>query len=442
MRSDRRPRRSFVLIAVLVVVALAIFFVTALLFLVQAERTGDAARRDAARGRALARSGIERVLVSLDQQRDRILAGDRPRLDEQFVIDETNGRVGVVRLLPVTPGGERLAPEAAKLDVNDVTVEQLVATKLVEEEIATRIVAWRNAHRPVQSIASLLEVRGVTPELLYGPLDRIRPSRDARGETLGLGDRVGARLSDGASRGLADVLTVHAAEPALQRDGDRRIPLDVAWSSELERRFERQSADRTTAVVGDLLRNDVTDLDRAVRGLRNRGIEPAAWGEILDQITPTDGIAYGRLDVNAAPAAALQALPEINEDQAQQIVDARGALPADARAYPTWLVTESIVDAERYGALAGAVTTRSWTYRVRLAAGEIDPGDAEERIEAPVIYDVVIDLVDPRARIAYLRDVTDLELVALLADAASPSEDDDTQGEDRSARRSAGSSRG
>ena len=99
-----RDRRSFVLIAVLVIVAVALLVATTLLVLVQAEHASAVHTRRELQSRAIARGGIDRVVAALDQQRDRILDGELPRLDEQYTIHESPQGLGIVRLLPVGAG--------------------------------------------------------------------------------------------------------------------------------------------------------------------------------------------------------------------------------------------------------------------------------------------------------------------------------------------------
>jgi hypothetical protein len=73
------------------------------------------------------------------------------------------------------------------------------------------------------------------------------------------------------------------------------------------------------------------------------------------------------------------------------------------------------VEQEAYDLLAGRITTRSWTWRLRLAAGEVDAQDPEAQLIDPVLYEVVIDLSAPRPRVAYMRDITWMRATALIA---------------------------
>ncbi len=416
-----RPR-SFVLVAVLVITGSALFVVTGVLFRAQADLAGRAGARDRVQSRLLAWSAAQAVMSRLDEQRDRILDGLAPRLDREYVLYEDGDREGVVRLLPVTPAGAVLSAEAGRIDLNVIEGNALAATGLVDEALAQRIVDHRRAvlGGSFQSVAELLGVPGMTPERLYGPL-----------EDVDLSDEAGRAASSADARGLADVTTVYGFEPALQSNGRLRINLNVPWSDELARRVD----ERFGPGAGETLRGIFEAGTRfeseasIFQTLRTMGVAQEDWPEIVDALTTESGrYHFGRLDINTAPREALVTLDGIDEEQAARIVRARDALGSDERATIVWPLLEGIVEPEAYDALAGHITTRSWTYRVRLVAGE--RGADDEALVDPVILEVVIDLSAPAPRIAYLRDITLLETAARLADAA-PEEPDAREDEER-----------
>lgn len=426
-----KPSRAFVIVAVLVIMGSAIFIGTAMLFTAQAEVAGAAGARQAAQVRSLAWSGLQAVVVQLDAQRDAILRGDQPTLVERFEIFETpEGETGVVRLLAIdaeNPAGFFI-PEAAKLDVNTIDAERLAATGVVAPELAGAIIAFRQSlGRPIVSIEELLRVEGMTPTLLYGDIAASAPD---------------------AGPSLADVLTVFAFEPSLQRNGRLRININVsssAWSEQLSQRLDERYGEGTGAIVKRIVDEGTTfDSDkRIVQVLRFFQVPPADWSNILDGLTgdgpggadadetatPTH---FGRLDINRASEAALRGLPGVTPEQAAMIVRARENLSEDERATITWPLTQEILTAEQYDELVSAMTVRSWTYRVRfearlVRASEEDEGgfassrlaDADRAQPAPLIWEAVIDLSSPKPRIAYLRDVTMLDAAANIAASAS-----------------------
>ena len=93
----------------------------------------------------------------------------------------------------------------------------------------------------------------------------------------------------------------------------------------------------------------------------------------------------------------------------------RESLDASERATVVWPLTRDILTGDDYEQLAGLVTVRSWTWRVRIAAGTVAADDPDGPIEHAVVYEAVIDLADPRPRLGYLREITMLQTASTLA---------------------------
>jgi DNA uptake protein ComE-like DNA-binding protein len=421
-----RTRRAFVLLAVLVIVPAALLVVTGLLVLAHAESAGAAAHARAIQSRARLWSGIQAVMTRLDEQRDEILAGRLPRLEDQYTVDESSGRRGVVRLLPAAGDGRRLVPEAGKLDVNAADADALAATGLVDAALAAAIIENRTGAigRPFRAAEELLSVPGITADLLYGPLDAlaVEPAAPA-----------GIAADAAGPRKLLDRLTVFAVEPALQRDGKLRINLNVPWSEELARRVDDRFGDGAGEALRRIMAEGTTfarDAD-IVRTLRSFNVPPQNWPPYLDTFTTGSGEhLFGRIDLNTAHEEALRGIPGIDADLAARIVASRSQLTSEQRATPAWPVLLGIIPPEDFAALADRVTTRSWTYRLRLAAGEVDadeadaPGGTDLPMRDTVACEVIIDLSSPRPRVAYLREVTLLRAAAVFLASESPEEVD------------------
>jgi DNA uptake protein ComE-like DNA-binding protein len=407
------------LIAVLLVMGGTVLIATSLLFVAQAEMAGNARSADTVRSRALAWSGVQAVIVRLNEQRDVILEGSVPSLDEQFVIYETETRLGVARLLSVGPDGERLVPEAGKLDLNSADADILADTGMVDDALAEAIIDHRDEKlgRPFQSVGELLGIEGLSVETLYGPLEDIA----AGDEPAAFGDRIPAAAETGAPetlRGLGDVATVYSFEPALQRNGRLRINLNTPWSEELGERVSDRFGSEAAQTLQRIMESGTTfDTEAKVfEVLRFFQVPVDDWPDIADAFTTEEGdFHFGRLDINTAPYEALVALPGLEPEQAQEIVKVRDDLEPDERDTIAWPAVQGIVEQEAYDLLAGRITTRSWTWRLRLAAGEVDAQDPEAQLIDPVLYEVVIDLSAPRPRVAYMRDITWMRATALIA---------------------------
>ena len=318
-------RRSFVLLAVLVVMGAAILVATMLVRLANAESAVAVASAERARSHALALSGVQIVLSELDLERDRILDGRSVRIDGQYVIHESETELGVVRLIPPGSGDDLLQPVGGLLDLNLATAEALVATGFFDESAADAVVAART-RLPTgrfQSLEDLLEVTDagggpvVTPEQLLGDLEEFDPSRDVLSTELDRGERALQAIGAPTDLLLRDILTVHSFEPALQRSGVLRINLNVPYSEELGRRLDErfgEGAGRGLRPIMERYRFD--DEGRIARLLQAIRRPPEDWGRAFDALTSDERWHAGRIDINTAPAEVIMTLEGVDADLA------------------------------------------------------------------------------------------------------------------------------
>ncbi len=425
---SRSARHGFVLLAVLVAMMTAILVATALLYLSQTEAAGAAASADTAQSRALVWSGSQAVMSELAGQRQRILAGELPTMQSQHVIYETPTRLGVVRLLPMS-GGAIIEPEAAKLDLNHVDSEMFAraAGHIVDPATAANIMAWRDRlGRPMQSITELFDAPGVTVETLHGPLESLMSMNFTRSADLRRADMHGDSSSAAgrSARGLGDLLTVFSVEPNVQSSGHLRINLNSPWSDALARLIAERFGEEAAALMKQVFESGTTfESDAAlVKAMLAYRTPLEQWPEILDAFTTdADSLRFGRLDINSASREALLSLPGVSEEQASQMINVRHDLSPAERASAAWPVMRGIIAPESFEAIADRVTTRSWTYRVRIAAGEVDSETQDGPLLNPIVHEVVVDLAGGGRgggggpRIAWMRDITLLRDAALIA---------------------------
>jgi DNA uptake protein ComE-like DNA-binding protein len=347
---------------------------------------------------------------------------------------QNNDRAGIVRLLPIgrvasgaaatsnagRGAGAVLVPEAGKLDLNRIDVDGLAQTGLLNRALATEIIAWRSSlGRPVQSIDELLAVPGVTAETLYGSIESLLAASVAKAPFTSAADPAAP------ARGLADVLTVFSVEPNVQTSGKLRINLNTPWSDELGQRVTERFGADAAALLKQIFESGARfDNDAAiVRGMRAYNTPPEDWPAILDAFTAETGdLCFGRLDINTAPREALLALPGVTVEQVVQMVSMRQELSPEERATIAWPVTNQIITPEAFERIAAHITTRCWSYRVRIAAGEVRVEDLDGAMSNQRIHELVIDLAGSKPRIAYLRDVTLLQDAALVAREAAQRE--------------------
>ncbi|MDG2021357.1 MAG: helix-hairpin-helix domain-containing protein [Phycisphaerales bacterium] len=461
LRSEIERRRGVALAAVLLVGMGIMLLALGVIHLVRSEVAGLGAAEDLEQSRLLGRSAIRAFAVELDREREFMLRGENPRLPENIELfeldDGSESGVAVARLLPTGPGGTRLVAEAGRLDLNLIDAESLADTGFMTIEEARTVVAARSA-RPGARFDSVLDLLSLVgdvsfdPARIHGPLDEISILSLVDADEGSAGDRVLARLDAdlGADvRGLADLLTVHAFEPDVCRDGTPRL-VDGAASSDDVQSLALEDRDTVTLLEKFLGAGSSGD-DTATAGAgkkrssrnRTRRKKPEAdterpaadssGNELLPRLRSVQslelgdlGLAYdsvtdaeggwrnGLLDINTASTEALLGIEGIGPELAAAIVARRESLPVDRRFDRLWPVAEGLVDIAEWDEIAPRITTRSLLWRMTIAVGFVRDDTVDESLEHPTVWEVVFDCGSQPPRVVELRDVTMLELVARI----------------------------
>jgi hypothetical protein len=297
-RSDRfslerqAARNGSVLPLALLVIALMALAARAFVDLMSVEAIAATRGIERRRLRLAADSGIEYVAAMLDARKTSWRALDfsdprSPSLGESGSdIRFEFGRHTPVRSV-VRSHGEEIFPvvdESSKLNLLSLSLKadqrrvsrtRLMALPGMDESIAEAILDWMDAddtpssrgaesawyasqkdrvlpaQRPFETLDELLLVRGVTPELLYGPADDSTHDGMSESET-----------TDSAPRGWADLLTLWSGESNRRVDGGSRIHLNqtdlVQLFDQLETAFGAEAARFVVAyrLNGDLEGSD------------------------------------------------------------------------------------------------------------------------------------------------------------------------------------------
>jgi hypothetical protein len=367
-----RRRRGIVLAAVTVVVAASLWTTVALLARAGVETAGIDGGSEGIQEDAAVHSAVLVFASELFGQRDELRAGQDATLDDQVVLWDSGQRATVARLLPVE--GERvLVAEAGRLDLNLATAEQLDHVLGQSESV----IAHRTPHR-------IDDVRDVLMLLDQGPI-----------EATGSG-------------GLCERLTVHAHEPNVQQSGDLRINLDVPWSDDLAERIRSRFDDSVVEALEQIAADDPIESDAdLMRIILSFEIPPEDWIDALDAFS-MEPVRYrrGRIDINAASAEVLASLPGVTPEYAAAIVQRRGNLDAELLATPAWPFIEGLMPTDIAAEVLHHMTVGSWTWRLRIACGEVPSDAVESAIQDARVIDVIIDVAGEQPRIAMMRDVT------------------------------------
>jgi competence ComEA-like helix-hairpin-helix protein len=348
------------------VLLVIIGLVAALAPLVRVDVRAAGQEEDGLRVRCLARAGVMVALATL-QQDDATVDG----LQDDWV---TLGQQGQT-VYPLGDGQFRLevVDASSRLDLNQADRQTLLRLPGIDETIVEEILAWRGAGggnssanyeslpRPYQlkaapfdSVEELLLVQGVTPSLLYGTQEATTGEEQLP---------------------WVDLLAIDTASPNQSADGRNRVDLNAASANQLAAasggalsppqaqaivQFRSRSG-RFTSLAGLL----------SVPGLGQNVVR-----RLVDHVTVTPGNELrGRLNLNTASVQALETLPNVTEEMAQQIVERRES-EGDFQTLGDLLDSGTA----EFRALVDRATTKSSVFLVR-AKGEL-PNGATRAAEA------------------------------------------------------------
>lgn len=274
-----------------------------------------------------------------------------------------------------TVGTERFRVEvidaSSRIDLNRADRATLLRLPGIDETIVDAILAWRgNAGtaaggtaedgseyealpkpyrlkaQPFDSVEELLLVQGVTPSLLYGPQDG----------TMSL-----------EQPPWVDLLFVDTASANLDAEGNPRADLNnIALNDLMALTGNTLPRDQAQAIIQQRQRTPFTSLADLLSVPR---VSPNAVRALMDKVTLQPGAQLpGRLNVNTATLEALETLPGVETEMAQQIIEQRQT-NGDIQNIGDLLD----LGQPAFRALVDRVTTKSSVFLVR-ARGELDNG--------------------------------------------------------------------
>lgn len=495
---DRRGSLLIVVLVAIVMLALAAYTFTALMV------TEDEAARLIARqiqSKYLVDSGVDYTRLYLSaspadiREKGGLWANDLSFQAIPVGVDPTNpelvGRFSIISSSiddEGNPEGYRfgLMDESCKLNLNTLTFadnwvpgggrQLLMGLPDMTEDIADSILdyldgddepreygvetsyyeglspAYRAKNGPFDSIDELLNVRGVTPQLMFG-LDSNRNGLLDASETAG--ENVGNTEPD-MLLGWSNYVTLHSKESNLNSEGLERVnlnnpdleqlytdlrsafpeewakfiiqyrqngpyilkdddPTPVSAATPFELDFEQESTVTFTQVL-DLVdayttatNPDDADAPLILRSpvrTENLGF---AMPILMKSATTYQGQAIpGRVNVMQAPRRILMSVPGMTDDILEQILSKREFELDDPdgadsnRQFETWLLVEGIVDLATMKSMLPFLCTGGDVYMAEVV-GYFDDGIGSSRAE------VVVDTTVPIPRILFWRDKSHLQ---------------------------------
>lgn len=398
-------RRGSILLAVSLLVVIAALVAAGVLWSVDADGASERWRRRDDELRTLAQSGVRIAMVTLQSQRDDVLAGAdfEPPASATVYEDEESGRRAVVHFeaFPGEPDApeRRAAALAALCPLQAADADTLVTLGFAEAH-ASMIVSQRPAGG--YALPDDLPSTPFSPDLAADagslpPVDLLttvswdcdRPATPSLPPRQGASPRrlvLGAGLDDQDRAWLAEALDADLAPIVAP------LAADASWKG-------RTLGDATAALLA-------------------AGLSPSNLGRVLDLLAVADAGEFpqGRIDIGRAPARVLMTLPGIDQAIAERLVAARASLDAKARATIAWPLAEGVLDAARFGAVVDRLAGRSLQWRVRIraefetsggsrAAPDPEGGAVQDR-RPSVTLDVILDAAGDVVRVVSMHEST------------------------------------
>ncbi len=457
--------RGTVIVMVLVIVAMLSLAAVGQMLIVQSETGAAEASRDGHQARATAMSGLYRAMALLEAYPNNYQARtDSPEIfKEQLVTGDTEtgwhftvftGDTSDKSGASVRYGVE---DEAGKININTASPETLSALPGMTDELVDCLIDYRDrdketrqsgaeqdyydalptpyriANGPLRTLEELLLVKGFTGPVVFGEDANLNgllePNEDDADETFPPDDGDGQ-----LNRGLRPFATVISYEPNIDNEGAERININREKPDSLVEKLKEAGfgenivnflkAARNANVkftdpsqlLGMKLEVEDNGDSRPRRGRRRpagkkttikSGVDADNLPLVMDKLTiggrgrKGENLLFGRVNINSAPKEVLSALPGLDEDIAQQIVDTRAGLDEQTRSTTAWIYTQNIVSDKVFKKVSSLLTARSYQFRVRSFGYSLSCGRF-------CTLEAIIDSALGTPRIVYLRDLTHL----------------------------------
>lgn len=372
--------RSFVLVAVLLVTVSLAAGLLAMLSGVRGQSEAVAAIAERQTQRHAARSAAYAIAAEIGAQRERLLSGALPDIDEHRSLIRFENEPGWVMTIEAEKGQELLRPLSGAIDVHEASVESIEA---VAPGAGERLVRSRPYRSPGQLRAELGGVGDGDSENSISEMHFTLVSVDPA-------------LRSGAGGPAGSVGEARTLPATGQHTPNGLSPEGAAFFAAIADGSWRPSS------LGHILREAEV-----------RGVPEEDWDLLLDTVSIGEVTARrGLIDLNSAPSEVLATIPGMDTETASAIVDRRDTLTDDDRSGLSWPVREGVVPLARYADVVDRFTVRSMQLGVRFRVErEVPDILAGETGTAPIrggsmVFEGIVDASGERARLVYLRDMT------------------------------------
>ena len=357
----------------------------------------------------LVRGVTPELLFGVDANRNGVIDVDE---QQRYGIGvETSGALGWAAYLTVHGAEANKDDEGQpRVNVNQDDMEQLLdelSVALGDDDLATFIVAYRISGQPSAAAAGIAAIAGQDggggapgqgggggggPG--GGPPNPNALLQAPGGGGQGGGGGGGGRGGAGGDAGIGDGGGGRVESWSADRLGD----LDLTGGA----------GNRLTQML-DLIDAEVTlgDGDAAVTYRSPVASDPISLAAylplIMDKLTTQDvAVLPGRINLNECPAELLYALPVLDGDTAEAILEARqGDAGESDRRFETWPLTEGLVTVEQMRLLLPLVTGGGDVFRAQII-GYFETVGASHRSE------VIIDATTVNPKMVAWRDLSHL----------------------------------
>ncbi len=404
-----------------------------------------------------------------DQGRFSIVA---PKIEDTVIegarygLQDESARINLARLLEYDQSSGSVSADGVDATDNTYAHMMLMGLPNMTDDIADNILDWIDSsgttrengvgsdyynslqppyaprNGPPITIEELLQVQGVTPELLFG-YDAVSMGYSTSGSVA---SAISGVVTDGSmDHGWAQYLTLWSAESVFKSDGTPKINLnqsdmvqlysqlsavmDPTWAQFIVAYREgggtSQGGNLVTSNSGQAINTISSPLD-----LIGATVTPIAQGGgratpltnpftsdtsamtnylpvLFENCTTISGTGIpGRININQASRTVLMCIPGMTSDMADQIISQRSTDPSASGAQadqscPAWPLIEGVMDLETMKAMLPYITAGGAVYRAQIV-GRFDKGGPVSRLE------VIVDSTQQPAQVLFWKDMSHL----------------------------------